>query len=585
MNILALHLGHDCAIALYDDFERQFIAKEERFNRIKCYNSKGELPKHSFNRLREGFDLSRVEAVVMTRTFLPARYYRYLPLRKKISEGLKSLVGRGRTHYNLPGQMRKYQKPEADLLDLALMRREFGVPASAGFFFSNHHYCHALPTLFFQPNWEDALIYSADGGGDFDHYGIYHFHRRAWRSLFGGDGHIYAKNHSEGRNSLGQMYSIITEIAGFKRMRHEGKITGLAAYGKPTVYGELRARYYIRPDGVVRSHFQSYGELERFLWELSKSCSIENLAASGQKVLEDVMSESVQTLQRLHPFRHLGLTGGVHSNVRLNQVLSELPGIEAVFVLPPMTDEGLVIGAVMDVLIRERGFEYFLEQRRELGPLYWGEAFTLDESWLDGRCQVITRDGIIPTAVDLLKAGKVCALFTNGMEYGPRALGARSILITPVDPAINDTINKRLSRTEFMPFAPVVRQERAADVFEVTQSNLAAMQYMTITCRVRPEWADKIPAVIHVDGTARPQTIRREDNPLYYDILLEFEKATGLPCLVNTSFNAHEEPIINTPKEAFDALYQNRVDYLIFEPFIVGPAKAADGPVGGAAHR
>jgi carbamoyltransferase len=121
----------------------------------------------------------------------------------------------------------------------------------------------------------------------------------------------------------------------------------------------------------------------------------------------------------------------------------------------------------------------------------------------------------------------------------------------------------------------VVRQERAADVFEVTRANLAAMQYMTITCRVRPEWSDKIPAVIHVDGTARPQTIRREDNPLYYDILWEFEKATGLPCLVNTSFNAHEEPIINTPQEALRALHQDRIDYLIFDDFIVGQGRKA----------
>jgi len=575
MNILALHLWHDTAIALYDDFERRFIAKEERFNRVKCYNSRGELPKHSFARLRENFDLSRVDAVVMTRTFLPARYYNYLPLRTKVTEGLKSILGRQRTHFNLPWQMRKYQKPESELLDLAVIKRDLGVPETARFFFSNHHYCHALPVLFFKPDWEDALIYSADGGGDFDHYGIYHFSDRSWRTLWGGDGHIYDKKHSEGRSSLGQMYSIITEIAGFKRMRHEGKITGLAAYGKPTVYDELRSRYYVRPDGVVRSLFASYAELERFLWDLCKGCPIENLAATGQKVLEDVMAESVRTLQQLRSFRNLGLSGGVHSNVRLNQVLSELPGIEDVFVMPPMTDEGLVIGAVMDVVIRERGFEYFLQQRRELGPLYWGEAFPPDESWLDGRFRVITRDRIIPTAVELLIAGKVCALFTRGMEYGPRALGARSILITPVDRAINDTINKRLARTEFMPFAPVVRQERAADVFEATRSNLAAMQYMTITCQVRPEWADKIPAVIHVDGTARPQTIRREDNPLYYDILWEFEKATGLPCLVNTSFNAHEEPIINTPQEALRALHQDRIDYLIFDDFIVGQGRKA----------
>ncbi|AEB09727.1 carbamoyltransferase family protein [Desulfobacca acetoxidans] len=570
MHILALHLGHDSQIALYDDFERLYIAKEERFNRIKCYNSKGELPRLSFNQLGHRFDLGKVEAVVMTRTFLPRRYYRYFPLRKRISEGLKSIIGRQRTHYDLISRMRKYQKPESELLNLPLMREEFGIPLDSRFFFSNHHYCHALPALFFKPHWDNALIYTADGGGDYDHYGLYHFYNSCWRTLFGGDAHIFDRSHSEGRHSLGQMYSIITEIAGFKRMRHEGKITGLAAYGKPTVYEALRSQYYIRPDGVVRSHFADYNSLEHFLRELSKKCPIENLAASGQRVLEDVLAESVQTSQKLHPFCNLGLSGGVFSNVRLNQVLSELPGIEDVFIVPPMTDEGLVIGAVMDVVIQEHGFDYFLNHRRELGHLYWGDEFPPEESWLDERFEVVARDEIVPAAVKLLQDEKVCALFTRGMEYGPRALGARSILISPVDRNINDTINKRLSRTEFMPFAPVVRLERAAEVFEVTGANLAAMQYMTITCRVRSEWADKIPAVIHIDGTARPQTIRREDNPLYYDILWEYEKATGLPCLVNTSFNAHEEPIIRTPQEALTALQQNRVDYVIFDRFIVG---------------
>jgi len=131
-------------------------------------------------------------------------------------------------------------------------------------------------------------------------------------------------------------------------------------------------------------------------------------------------------------------------------------------------------------------------------------------------------------------------------------------------------VNERLERTEFMPFAPVVRAERVHDVFEVTPSNLNAMRYMTITCKVRDAWRERIPGVVHVDGTARPQTITREDNPLYYDILERFERETGLPCLVNTSFNAHEEPIINTLDEALAALRENRVDYLITERMVVG---------------
>ena len=151
------------------------------------------------------------------------------------------------------------------------------------------------------------------------------------------------------------------------------------------------------------------------------------------------------------------------------------------------------------------------------------------------------------------------------MEYGPRALGARSILASPADARINDTLNKRLSRTEFMPFAPVVAEEDAAEVFEITPVNRYAARFMTITCATREAWKSRIPAVVHVDGTARPQIVSRDPNPLYFDILRGFKQETGLPVLINTSFNAHEEPIVNTPAECLNALEDRRIDAVVTE--------------------
>jgi carbamoyltransferase len=250
-------------------------------------------------------------------------------------------------------------------------------------------------------------------------------------------------------------------------------------------------------------------------------------------------------------------------------MIAELDGVKDVFIVPPMGDEGLVMGMPLDVMIRKRGFDDFLRNRRPLGTLYYGEEFPGLRPYLDSRFSVVATDDIMEKTVELLRADKVVGLFTKGMEYGPRALGARSILITPRDASINHTVNLRLNRSEFMPFAPYVRAERADDVFVIPPSSRAAMSYMTITCDVRPEWRDKIPAVVHVDGTARPQIIHRAENPFYYDILHRFEQATGLPCLVNTSFNAHEEPIINRPQEALQALYENRIDYLVADDVIV----------------
>ena len=136
-------------------------------------------------------------------------------------------------------------------------------------------------------------------------------------------------------------------------------------------------------------------------------------------------------------------------------------------------------------------------------------------------------------------------------------------MASPVDRKINDWLNQRLERTEFMPFAPVVRKERCGDLFDLPQSLMYTAQFMNVTCNVKPEWKDKIPAVVHVDGTARPQVVARETNPLYYDIIEQYERMTGIPALINTSFNVHEEPIINRPHDALKALQMGRVDYVV----------------------
>jgi carbamoyltransferase len=148
------------------------------------------------------------------------------------------------------------------------------------------------------------------------------------------------------------------------------------------------------------------------------------------------------------------------------------------------------------------------------------------------------------------------------MEYGPRALGARSILANPADARVNHTLNERLQRSDFMPFAPVVAEADAGEVFDLGGVNRYAARFMTICCAVRPQWRTRIAAVVHIDGSARPQVIGRADNPLYFDVLAAFKAHTGLPVLVNTSFNVHEEPIVNRPEECLKALVDGRVDFV-----------------------
>jgi carbamoyltransferase len=174
-----------------------------------------------------------------------------------------------------------------------------------------------------------------------------------------------------------------------------------------------------------------------------------------------------------------------------------------------------------------------------------------------------TGESPIDGAADRLDAGQLGAIYTGLMEYGPRALGARSILANPSRRETHDLLNQRLARSEFMPFAPVITAEKAAAVFDVNPVNAYACRFMTITCNVKPEWRQRIAAVVHIDGSARPQIVERNTNQLYYDILTAFERKSGLPVLVNTSFNVHEEPIVNKPSECVKALLDGRIDFIV----------------------
>ena len=165
--------------------------------------------------------------------------------------------------------------------------------------------------------------------------------------------------------------------------------------------------------------------------------------------------------------------------------------------------------------------------------------------------------------------GKVVGRFNGRMEYGPRALGNRSILAAPVDKSINDWLNKRLGRTEFMPFAPSVKEESASDIFEGYQAGRFPAEFMTITFDVKKSWRDRISAVVHVDGTARPHVVKKSVSPSYYKIIEEYEKLTGIPVILNTSFNLHEEPIVCKPEDAVKAFEQGRLDAVAIGNMII----------------
>lgn len=561
MLILGVHSGyHEASACLFDDYRMVAAVALERLTRRKIDG--GRVPIEAIEECLAigGVGRGQVDAVVLGRGPFPWRYYTHFR-GGRLVEGLVRQAIRREKHKSMERELGKAGHTESEaIFDRALFLSEQGFRPDCQLRFFNHHLAHALPTLF-HTDWSEALLYTADGGGDNVQYSHRVFRAGRLETLYGGDEELLRPLRID---SLGLAYGYATQALGFRINRHEGKLTGLAAYGKASAFEHIAAHFSVGDDGQVRSDFASNPALKQFLVETAAGVSREDMAASIQAVLEHFILASVQRLIERHKVRRLGLAGGVFANVRLNQRLAEETGVDEVFVYPAMSDQGLPAGGALQFLLERDGLKHWLGQRHRLEHLYLGRDFDGAADAAIGGTPGLRRiaDDPIEATAELCAAGKVVGLYTGGMEYGPRALGARSIMAGPADASINDSLNQRLARSEFMPFAPVVAAEDADRVFHLPAASRYAARFMTITCRVRDEWRTRIPAVVHVDGTARPQLIERAVNPTYYDIVKRYQALTGLPVMINTSFNVHEEPIINTPAECARALLDDRIDHV-----------------------
>jgi carbamoyltransferase len=566
MYILGIHSGnHDASACLFNDYELVAAVSLERLTRRK---NDGISPEHElpWPAIAEclgiaGIAVGDVDVVCLSRAHFDLQTFK-LRGRWWVKQQFNRLSGQ-RKLASIIDLMRKQDTSDAaSIFDEASFKRRYGF-AKAKVVFYNHHLAHAVAAYFFS-EFDQALLYTADGIGDNVSYSVHVAKSGEIRTL---DGDDTALAHPYRANSLGVLYGSFTKALGFIWSRHEGKVTGLAAFGKPVAADEIMRHFSVDAQGKISSDFTSWGAMLDFAQDVCKRLSREDAAASVQTALETIICDAVAKYLQATGMRTLAVAGGVFANVKLNRALLETTSAEAVFVFPAMGDDGLVVGGCLDFLRGRDGAVVWNAKRYPLKSLYLARDYTREFAGVAGRMPNVTVETgrLVDKAVDLLVQGKVVAIYTGRMEFGPRALGARTILASPVHREVNDTINKRLERSEFMPFAPVVLEAHAAQVFDVNPGNAHSARFMTITCDVHPEWRAKIPAVVHVDGSARPQTIRRDDNPLYFDILTGFHQRTGLPVLVNTSFNVHEEPIVDTPAQALKSLVDGRIDYIITE--------------------
>ncbi|MDP2430948.1 MAG: carbamoyltransferase C-terminal domain-containing protein [Pseudomonadota bacterium] len=433
--------------------------------------------------------------------------------------------------------------------------------SEARLFRCGHHHAHAI-TAFHFSHYDRALVITLDGRGDFCSGSVSQMSRTAPPNLLRLETEF---------NSLGVFYGWITRFLGFTPDRHEGKVTGLAAVGDPAKCRHVLRRMIRGDNGRilanVGNNYRPYATAVLPSIEIElRAFSKEDIAAAAQELLEDIVTNYVSYYLKETGESFLCLSGGIFANVLLNMRLKDLPGVEGVFVYPHMGDGGIAAGGAAYATLKLGG------DVLPLSSAYLGPDYSVEKC-----AEQITKYGFSATPVanfaefvaQDLYDGRIVGFFSGRMEYGPRSLGARSILASATDASINRSLNARLSRTEFMPFAPVTLEEEAEKRYIGWNPDHVNAQFMTSCYECTSLMIDEAPAVVHVDGTARPQIVSSERNGVYYEVLQAYFRKSGIPTLINTSFNRHEEPIICTPSEAIEEFVSGSVDTLAIYPFVL----------------
>ena len=442
----------------------------------------------------------------------------------------------------------------AEAFGARALAHRFGRPVAL----VDHHTAHAW-SAWLTSDFPQALAVSVDNVGDGFAARVFDCQGGRCTPLWG----------SSATASPGQFYGEISQFLGFHLLM-AGKVTGLAARGQwHRAYPIMEKLFSLSADGTdfVLAPLWSKGKSRGLFSQLS-AFSAADVAAAAQRRLEDVLVAYVRRGLQETGRRHVVLAGGVFANVLVNQRIWELPEVDGLFVHPAMSDQGIAVGAALGWLAGHTPVQPRPMTDAFLGPAYTAEAIGQALETAGVRYREVA--DIDAEVADAILQGRVVARFSGRLEYGPRALGHRSILYHTRDPRVNDWLNDRLQRSEFMPFAPATLAEHAHACYEDYGTGIAqATRFMTITLRCTEAMRRQSPAVVHIDGTARPQIVDEQGDPGYYRILRRVYEGSGIPSIINTSFNLHGEPIVCSPQDALRSFAQGRLDLLAIGPFLV----------------
>jgi carbamoyltransferase len=430
--------------------------------------------------------------------------------------------------------------------------------------FVEHHLAHAISAYAYS-GFEDAAVAVMDGRGAWEATSI-------WRGINGRLEHVLTIPFPD---SLGLFYSQFTNYLGFQPNSDEWKVMGLAPYGQPKI--ELGAfidtktvPYRVHAKHIFGNGRGQFSEMSAALGpqrvpESEIDDRHKNIAYAVQDACEIAMMNVVRLAVEKTHCRSVCLAGGVALNSKANGKIAASGLINKIFVQPAASDDGVALGAALAPYL-DRGGRLPNKAMRHayLGPEFDDAA--IETALRTYKLRYTPLNNPAETAAELLAHGKMLGWFQGRMEFGPRALGSRSILADARDPEMNAKVNNAVKFREWWrPFAPSLKKEAAGEYLEsVTDS-----PFMILTAQVRPEKRNVIPSVTHVDGSARPQTVEKEINPLYWRLLDEFEKRTGVPVIMNTSFNLRGEAIVHTPTDALRTFFSSGMDALVIGNFLV----------------
>jgi carbamoyltransferase len=561
-----INKSHGASLCLVDGAGQPlFCASEERFTRVKLQRG---MPHLTYEHVAREYDVDAAKLAI-ARLDTTRRILREAQSYGRAMRGGRFAIPPVERLTEVAGiAYRKKVRRDRELHRMSIDTSYFmGRGVDRGL---DHHLCH-MASAYYCSGLDDAVVVSVDGVGDLLSAVV----GRGRGTELRVTGRCF-----QSEQISGQAYEIVTAMLGFHPDRHPGKVTGLAAYAEvdPELVGELdrwfagQYRRGAQDNWFHLIHTADEQEQLRRLRELRDTrfgrWSKEQISAAIQFILERDVLAFVRRHVPDPAGRDIVLAGGVFANVKLNQRVKAL-GFRQIFVQPAMGDEGTGFGAAILAAHEVAPFHPYRLRDVYLGPEF-SDGQIVHELEASGLAFSELPGGRLEQELaQLLYRGFIVARFQGRMEFGPRALGNRSILYHTQDPAANDWLNRQLKRSEFMPFAPVTLAEHADDCYIGVHGAEHAAEFMTMTFDVTPTMARQSPACVHVDGTARPQLVRRETNPSLYETLAAYHRLSGIPSLINTSFNMHEEPIICTPQEAIRAFRTANLDALAIGDYLV----------------